>query len=594
MSAALEELLANVRAAALVRGEAWLQEKVAEILTDKGKASDPQDRSPCAKRVRSLGPRSPSTVPRNRRKVSSPGRDPPEVSAGQCPSSEMPCPAENPFTLDTDLRYAPHNFGDEDLRIPVNVASWHRSENGPKSEDVGIVCEEEKKSNDDSGQHYSCPLPNPRTDKAETSHSSSNGKDPDTTHSSNAEEESIELRIERLLQSCSAAIMQDQQEDEPSELTLVSTSDHECDACSGRGSPDPNLITPDTRLLPNIHQHPASASIIVDPKGLYHINQGAQSPPSVSPRSILHSHRRSSGRRRRRSRSTSRASLSPRRIQRSRSSDHSRCSRSSRRSSSSTSSERVSSSSASYGGQSKRHAETQESSHHSRTASQAPSHVASSGVPEPLSSVIPSSPAVFSGLTVWILGHSFIHWAEWRARQRCYGLNLSMSADLVRIFWFGIREQKWNSLMDQVTLIYSKFPSPDVIIIHLGGNDIGKLATVGLLFLMKQNFLELRIMFPNTILIFSEIVPRLLWLKSEDLKFCEKIRKRLNRSMSKFMPSIGGLSFRHVDLEGGVPGLFQNDWVHLSEIGTDIFNLNLKAMVELALAGAGPVLPTVG
>ncbi|XP_077140617.1 uncharacterized protein LOC143805314 isoform X1 [Ranitomeya variabilis] len=397
MSAALEELLANVRAAALVRGEAWLQEKVAEILTDKGKASDPQDRSPCAKRVRSLGPRSPSTVPRNRRKVSSPGRDPPEVSAGQCPSSEMPCPAENPFTLDTDLRYAPHNFGDEDLRIPVNVASWHRSENGPKSEDVGIVCEEEKKSNDDSGQHYSCPLPNPRTDKAETSHSSSNGKDPDTTHSSNAEEESIELRIERLLQSCSAAIMQDQQEDEPSELTLVSTSDHECDACSGRGSPDPNLITPDTRLLPNIHQHPASASIIVDPKGLYHINQGAQSPPSVSPRSILHSHRRSSGRRRRRSRSTSRASLSPRRIQRSRSSDHSRCSRSSRRSSSSTSSERVSSSSASYGGQSKRHAETQESSHHSRTASQAPSHVASSGVPEPLSSVIPSSPAGCTG-----------------------------------------------------------------------------------------------------------------------------------------------------------------------------------------------------
>ncbi|XP_069604250.1 serine/arginine repetitive matrix protein 1-like isoform X2 [Ranitomeya imitator] len=594
MSEALEELLGKVRAAAQVRGEAWLQEKVAEILTDKGKASDPQDPSPCAKRVRSLGPRSPSPVPRNRRKVSSRGRAPPEASAGQCPSSEVPCPAENPFTLDTDLRYAPHNFGDEDLRIPVNVASWRRSENGPRSEDAGIVYEKEQKSRN-SRQRYSSPSSNPRTDKAETCHSTSNGKDRNTTRPNNTEEESIELRIERLLQSCSAAIMQDQQEDDPSEPTPVSSSVPECDAWTGCGSPDLNLTTPDMRLLPNIHQHPARASIIVDPRDPYRINQGARSPsPSVSSRSTLHSHRPSSGRRRRRSRSTSRASISPRRIRRSRSSDHSRCSRSSRRHSSSTSSERVSSSSGSYGGQSKRHAETQESSHHSRAASQAPSHVASSGVSVPLSSVIPSSPAVFSGLTVWILGHSFIHWAEWRARQRCYGLNLSMSADLVRIFWFGIREQKWSSLMDQVALMYSKFPSPDVIIIHLGGNDIGKRATVDLIFLMKQNFLELRNMFPNTILIFSEIVPRLLWLKSESLKFCEKIRKRINRSMSKFMPSIGSLSFRHVDLEGSVPGLFQNDWVHLSEIGTDIFNLNLKAMVELALAGAGPLLPTVG
>ncbi|XP_077148517.1 uncharacterized protein LOC143809306 isoform X2 [Ranitomeya variabilis] len=217
MSAVLEELLGKVRAAALVRGEAWLQEKVAEIVADEGKASDAQDASPCAKRVRSLGPRSPSPVPRNHLKVSSPGRDPPEVAAGQCPSSEVPCPSENPFSLDTDL-------WNEDLRIPLNAASRHGSDSGLKSEDAGIVSEEEQKSSRDSGQCYSSPSPNPRTDKAETCHSCSNGKDPNMTHSNNTEEEPIELRIERLLQSCSATIMQDQQEEEPSEPTPVSSS----------------------------------------------------------------------------------------------------------------------------------------------------------------------------------------------------------------------------------------------------------------------------------------------------------------------------------------------------------------------------------
>lgn len=38
-----------------------------------------------------------------------------------------------------------------------------------------------------------------------------------------------------------------------------------------------------------------------------------------------------------------------------------------------------------------------------------------------------------------------------------------------------------------------------------------------------------------------------------------------------FMPQIGRLSYRHVDLEGGYPGLYRQDGVHLSEVGIDLF-----------------------
>lgn len=64
----------------------------------------------------------------------------------------------------------------------------------------------------------------------------------------------------------------------------------------------------------------------------------------------------------------------------------------------------------------------------------------------------------------------------------------------------------------------------------------------------------------------------------------EKMRKRINRAMVKYMPLIGGLSNRHVDLEGDIPGFYRQDGVHLSEVGLDIFNLDLQCGIEMAAA----------
>lgn len=36
------------------------------------------------------------------------------------------------------------------------------------------------------------------------------------------------------------------------------------------------------------------------------------------------------------------------------------------------------------------------------------------------------------------------------------------------------------------------------------------------------------------------------------------------------MPMIGGISFGHVDIEGGFLGLYQQDFLDLSDIGLDI------------------------
>lgn len=53
------------------------------------------------------------------------------------------------------------------------------------------------------------------------------------------------------------------------------------------------------------------------------------------------------------------------------------------------------------------------------------------------------------------------------------------------------------------------------------------------------------------------------------------------------MRSIGGLSFRHVDLEGALPGFYCFDHVHLSNIGCHILNLDFQSCVELSVPTGG-------
>lgn len=56
---------------------------------------------------------------------------------------------------------------------------------------------------------------------------------------------------------------------------------------------------------------------------------------------------------------------------------------------------------------------------------------------------------------------------------------------------------------------------PSILVIHLGGNDLGKVKTLDLLFMIKQDLQRFCITSPGTTLVFSEIVPRLSWLSSD-------------------------------------------------------------------------------
>lgn len=79
-----------------------------------------------------------------------------------------------------------------------------------------------------------------------------------------------------------------------------------------------------------------------------------------------------------------------------------------------------------------------------------------------------------------------------------------MHKDDFCVLWKGVRGMCWNSLLVVVSELLNIWPHPDVIIVHLGGNNIGKKKTVDLLFQIKQDFHYLRILFTSTVLIFSQ------------------------------------------------------------------------------------------
>ena len=141
---------------------------------------------------------------------------------------------------------------------------------------------------------------------------------------------------------------------------------------------------------------------------------------------------------------------------------------------------------------------------------------------------------------------------------------------------------RWDNLCHHISILSHSLPYPDILIIHLGGNDIGKYSTLDLIFKIKRDLQHIHLSFPSTKIIFSEMIPRFLWLSFPENRSLEKIRRRVNHSIEKFMPILNSFSYRHTELEGGFSGLYRSDGIHLSDIGLDIFNSDLQNMVEMA------------
>lgn len=182
---------------------------------------------------------------------------------------------------------------------------------------------------------------------------------------------------------------------------------------------------------------------------------------------------------------------------------------------------------------------------------------------------------------VWIVGHSYIFWAGEHSAYRPGGRSLGFHG--MEVIWRGIRGLRWPEVLPHVVFLSRSVQSPVILVVHVGGNDLCSVRMGELLTLMQADVNRFFCFVPELVLVWSEIVPRLVWRGARDVQAVDGARRNVNARIARFVRNRGGIVVRHRQLEGDNANLMRTDGEHLNEIGLDIFLSGLQDGIERAL-----------
>ncbi|XP_020644458.3 uncharacterized protein LOC110076555 [Pogona vitticeps] len=182
-----------------------------------------------------------------------------------------------------------------------------------------------------------------------------------------------------------------------------------------------------------------------------------------------------------------------------------------------------------------------------------------------------------------IIGHSYIHWAERYAATSSWGSDLGLGAH-AHITWKGLCDMQWNQLCRLAA--FGQFP-PDVLVVHLGGDDLPKLTGKALILDIIRNLKWLNAKYPTMRIVWSTIIPRLAWEGARNICNVNTARRRVNREVCRFVCSGLGSVIGHQRIQMNKSEFFRKDGVHLSDLGLDVFLEDIKGglLVELKQLG---------
>lgn len=184
---------------------------------------------------------------------------------------------------------------------------------------------------------------------------------------------------------------------------------------------------------------------------------------------------------------------------------------------------------------------------------------------------------------VWIFGHSFVYWGARRADVRPNGRQLGISRHEASVRWIGIPGMLWSRVVPEVHRVSRWDRVPDVLVLHVGGNDLGIRSCRHLIRDVKFDVLRLRMAFPDTVLVWSDIVGRTYWRAARSVDKLNKARIKVNKEVGRFIVRNGGFVVRHRELEVDTWRYLRSDGVHLNAVGIDLWSLGLQDGVQRAV-----------
>ncbi|KAJ1116218.1 hypothetical protein NDU88_004436 [Pleurodeles waltl] len=180
---------------------------------------------------------------------------------------------------------------------------------------------------------------------------------------------------------------------------------------------------------------------------------------------------------------------------------------------------------------------------------------------------------------VWIVGHSFVRWAEKQASSRHFGRQLGLDGARIKLSWVGKSGMRWGELLYVLAKRMEQGVCPDLLVIHLGENDLVALSGIGLLKAMKLDLGRIKERWADTHIVWTSLVPRRVWRGANSFKRIEKQRKKINREMRSLCKLQGFSVLTHEKLVASHTELFRQDGVHLSFLGNEHYLLVLRLLI---------------
>lgn len=143
---------------------------------------------------------------------------------------------------------------------------------------------------------------------------------------------------------------------------------------------------------------------------------------------------------------------------------------------------------------------------------------------------------------VWIMGHSYVCWGARRVDVRPAGRQLGISRREACIKWLGVPEMLWSRIMPEVHRFVRLDRHTDILVLHVGGNDLGLRSKLDITQDIKFDVLRLRFAFPRMVIVWSDVNARTTWRLARSVERVNKARKKVNREVSRFVVKNGGAS----------------------------------------------------
>ncbi|XP_078540014.1 uncharacterized protein LOC144824945 [Lissotriton helveticus] len=192
----------------------------------------------------------------------------------------------------------------------------------------------------------------------------------------------------------------------------------------------------------------------------------------------------------------------------------------------------------------------------------------------------PRSPVV----TVWIVGHSFVKWARVQAAQSYFGELLGFNARMFNVVWKGKGGMLWRELIPCLNNNMVGGLCPDILVIHLGENDLCATKGVVLLRAIKKDLGLIKELWAGCHVFWTELIPRRIWRGAVNPKAVDRARKKVNSEVSRCCRGLGFSRISHREIKFETVEFFRDDGVHLSGVGMDLYLLELREVLARSLA----------